>query len=200
MSRRPKLSPEERKKRDVEKSTKYIQQHIDQVKEYRKKYYQEHKEESSARFKKYYEKNSDVLKEKSKNYHHQNREENIQKMRERRRKDPEKQKQIYRKEYEKDKSRIVYYNRKRRLGVTKEQYLQMLKDQNQRCAICEITVEENGKQLCVDHDHSNGRIRMLLCNRCNLVLGNAQDNIHTLEAAIEYLKKFSDERQNDYSI
>jgi hypothetical protein len=44
-------------------------------------------------------------------------------------------------------------------------------------------------KLAVDHDHRTGRIRKLLCVRCNNILGFAADDIALLEKAIEYLKQ-----------
>ena len=44
------------------------------------------------------------------------------------------------------------------------------------------------KPLAVDHCHTTGGFRGLLCNSCNSVLGHAKDNIKTLENLIKYLK------------
>lgn len=52
------------------------------------------------------------------------------------------------------------------------------------CAICS-RINPNGKRLSVDHDHTTGCIRGLLCNRCNLGLGHF--DLGTLSHAIEYL-------------
>lgn len=43
--------------------------------------------------------------------------------------------------------------------------------------------------LCIDHCHNKNVFRGILCNRCNSVLGYAQDKIQVLEAAIDYLRK-----------
>ena len=51
------------------------------------------------------------------------------------------------------------------------------------CAICGET-----EQLHVDHDHETGRIRNVLCRRCNLGLGNFRESPELLARAIEYLK------------
>lgn len=51
---------------------------------------------------------------------------------------------------------------------------------------CTICSEQIG--LVVDHDHSTGLIRGLLCTNCNTGLGMFKDNIKILEAAIKYLK------------
>jgi len=59
--------------------------------------------------------------------------------------------------------------------------------QDGRCAICECKQSEN-RQFAIDHDHTTGHIRGLLCGRCNTMLGFARDNIHSLAAAIQYLE------------
>jgi len=55
-------------------------------------------------------------------------------------------------------------------GVSKEQYAEMLKRHNKRCGICRQKPKKGEKRLGIDHDHSTGRIRGLLCQRCNLGL------------------------------
>jgi hypothetical protein len=64
----------------------------------------------------------------------------------------------------------------------------MRERENFSCMICGVTEEEIGKRLDVDHCHSTGKVRGVLCNPCNTTLGHAKDNIAILEAAIEYLK------------
>lgn len=76
-------------------------------------------------------------------------------------------------------------------GITPQQYEQKLKIQNGRCAICNC--DENSKKLshkyfCVDHCHKTGKVRELLCNGCNSLLGHAEDNIEILKQSIRYLK------------
>lgn len=60
------------------------------------------------------------------------------------------------------------------------------------CAICKApeTPEPKGN-LHVDHDHTSGRVRGLLCFPCNAGLGSFKDDIERLEAAIEYLKMYA---------
>lgn len=69
----------------------------------------------------------------------------------------------------------------------------MMLDQGGVCAICEMpeTRVLFGKtvSLAVDHCHRSGIVRQLLCTRCNLLLGNVDDDQALLEAAANYLVK-----------
>ena len=58
--------------------------------------------------------------------------------------------------------------RAKHLGVTTEVYERMLASQGGGCAICGN--EPKTRRLHVDHDHATGRVRGLLCHRCNRVL------------------------------
>ena len=82
-------------------------------------------------------------------------------------------------------------NRKAKLlkhyNMTIEQYDSILKEQNNCCKICSTHESEFDKRLHVDHCHTTGKIRGLLCMACNILLGKAKDNINTLNNAIDYL-------------
>ncbi len=69
-------------------------------------------------------------------------------------------------------------------------YNNMLSKQNNVCAICKNKCKKN-KNLSVDHSHSTGNIRGLLCNDCNVGLGFFQDNILLLESAKNYLAQYT---------
>ncbi len=73
------------------------------------------------------------------------------------------------------------------INLTWEGYLTMLQRQDNKCAICKIPAKGLKKALAVDHDHATGKIRGLLCNSCNQMLGKAKDNLTILQNAIEYL-------------
>lgn len=78
---------------------------------------------------------------------------------------------------------------KTKYGITPEQYDEMLKAQDGCCAICRSpTPGIRGQSFCVDHDHTTGRIRGLLCGKCNRALGFFGDSINILTEAIQYLK------------
>ena len=69
-------------------------------------------------------------------------------------------------------------------GLTAEQYEALLAHQDGVCAIC------NGARryrLNVDHDHASGKVRGLLCRRCNKLLRDVRDDKTVLYAAADYL-------------
>lgn len=71
-------------------------------------------------------------------------------------------------------------------GISVTDYEQMLKKQNGKC----ICGRDNGKiNLHVDHDHKTGKIRGLLCYRCNHAIGLLADNPEILKALYKYLQK-----------
>ena len=82
---------------------------------------------------------------------------------------------------------------KRKFGLTLDDYNRMLNLQNGRCAICKSmnVGRKDGVKFAVDHDHSSGQLRGLLCKRCNTMLGNAKDSIDILRAAKAYLNRHS---------
>ena len=65
-----------------------------------------------------------------------------------------------------------------------EQFEFMKKQQNFKCAICKIATEK----FHVDHNHTTGKLRQLLCVRCNMGLGLFADNIDLLKSATTYLE------------
>ena len=77
-------------------------------------------------------------------------------------------------------------------GITYEEYEAMLEKQNGQCAICGTTdpsAQNNRQHFCVDHCHTTGQVRGLLCDQCNTALGKFKDNINYLENAITYLQQ-----------
>ena len=61
-----------------------------------------------------------------------------------------------------------------RRGASESKYLTMLARQNERCAICRDKCS-TGRHLAVDHDHRTGRVRGLLCFRCNTTLARYEE-------------------------
>jgi recombination endonuclease VII len=94
---------------------------------------------------------------------------------------------------------IKRYDKKARYGLTPEDFIRILLEQDGKCAICS---REFSKALTysVDHDHAccpgeftcGKCVRALICRRCNTMIGLAGDSISILESAIEYLVKHKD--------
>ncbi len=95
------------------------------------------------------------------------------------------------------KNREFYRNQRfvRQFGISLDEYNELLRKQNNVCSICqckEIRIDKRTNrisELAVDHDHKTGRIRGLLCYKCNSVLGYANDDIQILKSATNYLLK-----------
>lgn len=92
---------------------------------------------------------------------------------------------------ERAKESAHFRNIKKRYGITKEEYNKMLKQQNYKCAICgaETANRNVNYSFCVDHNHTTGEVRGLLCSNCNRALGLLQDNPEILRKAAKYLEE-----------
>jgi hypothetical protein len=107
-----------------------------------------------------------------------------------------------------DKVAATLYNRrwnfKNKYGITLEQYDEMRAAQDYRCAICGLHEDELpralsrkrrdgsqdlGSALAVDHCHASGRIRKLLCMKCNQGIGAFRENAEILESAARYVRE-----------
>lgn len=84
-------------------------------------------------------------------------------------------------------------NLKCRYNLTIEQYLEILKKQNDCCAIClnpyPRSTGNYEVSFVVDHNHATGKIRGLLCSKCNRGIGFLGDNLQNFERAYQYIKK-----------
>lgn len=72
--------------------------------------------------------------------------------------------------------------------ITSERYEEILKEQNNKCKICGVEYS-SGKRFPVDHCHTTGKVRGILCSNCNTGLGMFKDNPKYLDFAIKYLKE-----------
>lgn len=140
------------------------------IKRDRKEYNKQYRIKNKKHLKQYYKEYRDSHKEERKEYRDSHK---------------EKSKQYRIDNKEKIKNSII----KRKYGIPLEEYNIIFNKQEGRCAICGIHQNEMSKTLHIDHDHKTGRIRGLLCGNCNLLIGNADDNITTLESAINYLRQ-----------
>jgi hypothetical protein len=88
--------------------------------------------------------------------------------------------------------RTVEGSLRRKYGLTVDRYTTMFFDQGGACAICgekETYGNKTGQRriLSVDHDHTTGKVRGLLCNKCNQALGLLRDRPDLALRAAEYL-------------
>ena len=93
-----------------------------------------------------------------------------------------------------EESRRIYILKKK-YNLSLDEYYNMMKKQDHKCAICGLhkRIEKDGKLVKyktwhVDHDHETKKVRGLLCSNCNTAIGLLHDDIEVLEKAIKYLK------------
>ena len=84
---------------------------------------------------------------------------------------------------------------KSRYGITSERFAEILEEQGGACAVCKTAEppksSRNATGWCIDHNHTTGRVRAILCSQCNLLIGNAREDVTILSAAINYLVRCS---------
>jgi hypothetical protein len=82
---------------------------------------------------------------------------------------------------------------RRKFGISLAEYEALLAAQGGVCGICEkpetVTFRGVLRSLCVDHDHASGKIRGLLCDRCNFMLCTNGSDLPRLKAALSYLER-----------
>ena len=104
---------------------------------------------------------------------------------------------ISRKEYDKrwyqeNKEKSYEYTLKKKYGITYAEYEKMLTEQKGLCAICGKTEPTENRRLAVDHCHRTGKVRSLLCGKCNKAIGLLDDDPELMKKAIEYMRKHID--------
>jgi hypothetical protein len=92
-----------------------------------------------------------------------------------------------RKYYCANKDKYRNYHLKKCYGIKQVDYEMMLNYQQHKCAICN---EQLGEKLFVDHNHSTGQVRGLLCSECNSALGYIKESRQILENMIDYLTDY----------
>jgi hypothetical protein len=89
-----------------------------------------------------------------------------------------------------DADKIKRYTLKRTYGVTLEWFQATLAAQDKRCAICNREFGDSREESPrVDHNHSTGAVRGVLCNKCNRAIGFFDENLNALRSAIAYLER-----------
>lgn len=130
------------------------------------------KAEKRAWHKRFYPKNSVKLRKKSCDHYHKN-----------------KSSSGYNRSVRDKHLRVTY-------GLTLAGVEGMLKKQSGKCAICKSRIvlrsgRGNVLSACVDHCHNTGKIRGLLCRRCNFGLGSFKESPKNFSSAIRYIKSHS---------
>ena len=126
-------------------------------KQYRKEQYLKNKDKEKAAREIYYSKNKELILARNKKYNKEN---------------PDKRK-----------SAILKYE----YGITLDQYNQMFKEQEGKCAICQRHQNKLTRTLCVDHNHKTNKVRALLCLTCNTDVSVVENR---LEEMTNYLNKY----------
>lgn len=91
--------------------------------------------------------------------------------------------------YEKNTTEVFNRRLLRDYGITANEYQKILSEQSHGCDICGKTKEQNGKLLCVDHNHITNKVRGILCSHCNSALGLVNDDPLILIKLSEYIIK-----------
>lgn len=88
-------------------------------------------------------------------------------------------------------------NLRAKYGITAAEFDELLASQGGVCAICgtDPMTRTTKKAAAVDHDHATGAVRGVLCGQCNSAIGLLQEDPRILQAAIDYLNKFSTVRR-----
>jgi hypothetical protein len=92
----------------------------------------------------------------------------------------------------KAKANTSWYYRKTH-GITPAEFVQRAKEQHNKCKICLVdltfdAIKDN--RAVMDHCHSTGEKRGVLCYACNLGLGKFKDSVDALSRAVNYLKEY----------
>ena len=134
-------------------------------KEQRKLYNKEYYEKNKDKIKEYYEKNKDKIKE----YYEKNKDKIKEVNKEYREKNKDKIKEVNKEYREKNKDKIRADRIMRKYNLTMEDYQEIINSQNNQCPICHTDLRH--VKLHVDHDHETGKVRGILCYKCNTQLG-----------------------------
>ena len=146
----------------------YRKANLDSVRSHERKYKLTHKQQIKDRAAQYRDEHREELRVKGVTYYAKHREYQA----------------AYRKQH---RQRTREHDLKRNFGITLKQYEEMLSNQENMCAICRRPATQFRRGLHVNHDHTDGMVRGLLCTPCNIGLGGFRDNPDLLVAAIKYL-------------
>jgi hypothetical protein len=150
-------------------SRMYRETHKKEVAAKKKIYCETHKEEIAIRNKAYHETHKKELAVKHRAYHETHKEES----------------RVYHKVHREKRNSQRLENK---YGITLEDKRIMWKTQDGKCLICKKKLTKS-KDCHIDHCHATGKIRGLLCHKCNSLLGCANDDLAILQSAVDYIRK-----------
>lgn len=111
---------------------------------------------------------------------------------------PEPTKRNTRDRYRRLRKELKVYHTKKHLQakylMSWERFVELRDLQGNRCAICKEEEPRKGWRLSVDHDHQTGKVRGLLCSKCNTGLGQFKDSLALIRSVIAYLEFHSELR------
>lgn len=189
----------------------YYQEHREEIRKKSSERYLKNKDVYKERVKRYCEKNLDKVKERQKRWYVENKDRclkrcqdyyynNIEKVRMRHKEYANTNKDLYRaytkKWHAANPEKVALADRRRtlrRYGLTPESYSALVLSQNNKCKICgqEFVGVRGRSSPAIDHCHKTGKIRGILCSKCNITLGGFNDSVEIMEKAVQYLKDTS---------
>ena len=121
-----------------------------------------------------------------KNWKLKNRDKLLKYSRDSRKRNIKKIKVYSKRHYWENREKNLSDKRYKKYGITQEEYLRIVRLQEYKCAVC---FKEDKINLSVDHNHKTGKLRGIICNRCNMALGNVGDSPQVLRSLANYLEK-----------
>lgn len=142
---------------------------------------------TSTRDKEYRLKNLELYKTKAREYYWKHRDQRIAYL-----------KMYYRNAYTENPNYGKNQHLKNRYGITHEEFNSLYEKQEGNCASCGYWYPINGSRkgynnLVVDHDHTTGLVRALICHRCNLSIGLLEEDVIRIRKLADYLEKYKKE-------
>ena len=147
---------------------------LEKRKAYLERWKEANKKERNEYFKQYREANKNKIKEANHRWHEANK---------------QKQSEYNQRYYKNNKEKIREAHYLTNYNITVEERNKMSEEQKGICPLCLKHESELNKILIVDHNHTTGKVRKLLCDSCNRGIGLLRENVDILKRAIEYLEE-----------
>lgn len=145
------------------------------------------KESAKKSIAKWRKKNPDKVKEGNAEQYRKNRERDIKRKQKWYAKNTERGRESGRRWARNNKEKLRALRIKKDYGISVEEYNSLIVGAGTLCPICRKSFGEIPP--CIDHDHSTGKIRGVICRRCNLGIGLFKESIDAFLNAVEYLRK-----------